>query len=254
MLSSIKIIMISLAIIFNMYQIKQEVNGTDYSVNIESYNLNGSHIEYPQVNGMDCVALQDKINKLLKKEITAGAINEMIDKVVDFSRTNVEYQFKSGIGFTNKNIASFWYSFVCYDKNSIGAPYWFYTITINMNTGKKIELWDFMNIDENLINSGIKDKPKPDYNGVFSPQLYTFKDAFEIYSLPKEKDSFHQNTPDYIISELKDPNYTTIWLIAKNKDLQFYSDWTKSIVTIPFSQLKDSIHPKYLKLLEEPPE
>ncbi len=54
------------------------------------------------------------------------------------------------VGFANEYIASFWYSFVSYGEVDLEHEgimrdtYRFFCITIDMKTGKKIELSDFM--------------------------------------------------------------------------------------------------------------
>lgn len=116
--------------------------------------------------------------------------------------------------------ASFVYSFEFIDPSSTvtGMNHRYFYITINMKTGERIYLTDFMEVDDRLINSGVPGAPEPDYNGVVTPTFYRFKDAFSIYTSDGERDSYHTNTPEWIIETLKDKSAETKWFIEKNKD------------------------------------
>lgn len=236
---------------------KQDKQST-YTAYIESEKINESHVEYPQIQGLKDLNLQRTINKLLRSETTNGAkVSQLIDNqlvystFVDFDDTDVSYEYKSGIGFTNESLASFWYSFTGYGEKLGWQGYVdrFYGLTINMKTGEKIHLTDFMEVDERLICSGIPDASEPDYNSVKTPAFYTFKDAFMIYMTEDEYDPFHIFTPEYIIDLLKDTEGETMWYIdEKGKNIIFHFD-KYNYVSIPITELKDLIYPEYQKML-----
>lgn len=225
---------------------------TDCTAYIASASENGSHIEYPQIEGIKNPELKQKINNLLKEEVIKGPKDASNQNFVDFSDPQCQYNYTSGIGFLNQSIGSFWYSCTCYNQKygPQGFIYRYFCITINMKTGNEIQLTDLMDVDERLINSGVPNAPKPDYNGVGTPIFHTFKDAFEIYTTDAEKDPFHVFKPEWVLGELKNTESETGWLIEKNKDITFYAGIDYNFVTIPFAEVSDLIHPKYLRMLE----
>lgn len=228
-------------------------NKTNYTAYIVSSSENGSHIEYPQIEGIRNLGLKQKINNMLKEEVIKGPKDASNQSFVDFSDSQSQYSYKSGVGFLNKYIGSFWYSFTCYNQKygPKGFIYRCFCITINMKTGDEIHLSDFMDIDERLINSGVPNAPKSDYNGVGTPIFYTFKDAFEIYTTDAEKDPYHIFKPEWVLEELRNKESETRWLIEKNKDIMFYAGIDYNFVTIPFAEISGMIRPKYLKMLKE---
>lgn len=228
-------------------------NKTDDTAYITSCSKNGSHIEYPQIEGIKDPNLKQKINKLLQEEVIKGPKDASNQNFVDFSDPQSRYDYTSGVGFLNENIGSFWYSFTCYNQKygPQGFIYRYFCITINMKTGTEIHLTDFMDVDDRLINSGVPNAPKPDYNGVGTPIFHTFKDAFEIYRSDSEKDPFHVFKPEWVLKELRDTRSESRWLIEKNKDISFYTGIDYNFVTIPFAEISGLIHPNYLKMLEE---
>ena len=225
----------------------------EYKIYIESYSQNASYIEYPQIKGMKNEELQNKINTILKDETIKGPKIDGGKNFVDFEKPDVIYEYSTRVGFTNEFIASFEYSFESIDPSSTvtGMNHRYFYITINMKTGERIYLTDFMEVDDRLINSGVPGAPEPDYNGVVTPTFYRFKDAFRIYTSDEERDSYHTNTPEWIIETLKDKSAETKWFIEKNKDITFYAGIDYNFVTIPVAEIKNAIHPEYLEILGE---
>ena len=73
-----------------------------------------------------------------------------------------------------------------------------FCITIDMETGKKIELSNFMVIDERLINSSDETHNETDYDSAANPIFHNFKDAFIVYTSKQEKDMYHIYTQQEI--------------------------------------------------------
>lgn len=228
---------------------------SSYSVTIKSYTKNGSHIEFPQIEGLGDKEKQNKINALLEKQVFLGAKNYLGEPFVDFSNPNYVYEFKSGSGLTNAEIASFWYSF-----NAYGEVYLdngevmrdtsrFFCITVDMKTGEVINLPDFMIVDERLINSTDGDDTKPDYDSAIQPTFHSLKDVFMIYSANHEKDNFHIFTPQETIDRLMNLKNETNWYITKNKDISFC--FNQNSVEIPYSKIIELIHSEYINSLEK---
>lgn len=114
-------------------------------------------IRYPQVKGLGDNSKERKINELIKNDIldsTIGSVNpnktkrDLLDLTMDFD-----------IKMDTPEILSVLYS--GYSTYYTGDPdirnwsshgYRFHSITINMITGEKLELSDFVNIDLELIN------------------------------------------------------------------------------------------------------
>ena len=236
-----------------IYSNNNLIKEPEYKIFIESYSQNASYIEYPQIEGMKSEELQNKINTKLKDETIKGPKIYGNKNFVNFEKPDVVYEYSTRIGFTNEFIASFEYSFESIDPSSTvtGMNHRYFYITINMKTGERIYLTDFMEVDDRLINSGVPAAPEPDYNGVVTPTFYRFKDAFRIYTSDKERDSYHTNTPEWIIETLKDKSTETKWFIEKNKDITFYAGIDYNFVTIPVVEIKYAIYPEYLEILGE---
>ena len=225
-----------------------------YVARIVSYTKNDSHVEYPQINGLKDKKKQDAINKLLKDQVLYGAKNYMHETFVNFSNPDYRYQFKTSIGLVNKDIASFIYTFDGYAVRKLeydlkGHTSRNYGVTINMKTGKKIELWDFMEIDERLINSDDGSNIETDYASIMIPKFHNFKDAFKIYSSEKEEDGYHLSSVEDTLQRLKDKRGETNWYIDEDKNIDFYCG--DNHVKIPYNRISDAIYPKYLDALNE---
>ena len=230
-------------------------DGLGYSIIIKEYDENGSHIKYPQIEGLKSKEKQDSINTHLKEQVFLGAKNHLNEPFVDFSNPDYVYNFESGVGFASYNIASFWYSFDAYgevhldDGGVMRDTSRFYCVTIDMKTGEVIELSDFMIVDERLINSADGDNIEPDYSSATQPNFHRFKDAFMIYDLEDEKDSFHIFTDQEIIGKLKDTNSETNWYIDENENVVFSFD--NNFVKIPYNRITELIHSQYLNDLNQ---
>lgn len=243
-----------LIVFFLLVYYQVDKNNDSYSINIISYTNNESYVEYPQVNDLKDIKKQDDINNLLEDQVFHGAKDYMNKSFVDFSIPGCEYHYTCGAGFSNRYISSFWYSFNAYDKNGSGVFGFmgyidrFFCITIDMNTGKKIELSDFMVVDERLINSNDGTMIETNYNSAANPIFHNFKDAFMVYTSEQEKDEYHLFTPQEIIDRLIDTQGETNWYIDENKNIVFCSG--KNFVEIPYNEFADVIYPKYLDMLK----
>lgn len=230
-----------------------DMNQILYTAKIVSYRKNNSYVEYPQISGLK-KKKQGAINKVLEDQVLYGAKNYEQQTFVDFSDPDYSYIFKTRIGFVNKDIASFIYTFDGYAVRKLeydlkGHTSRNYGVTIDMRTGKKIELWDFMEIDERLINSNDGSNIKTDYLSVTLPKFHNFKDAFQVYSTEEEKDTYHCWSVKETIRELKDRGDETNWYIDDNKNIVFY--YSENHVKIPYEKISDAIYPKYLDALNE---
>ena len=229
-------------------------NDNTYSATTESYIENNSYVEYPQIEGLKNIKKQDNINKLLKEQVFLGAKNYENKTFVDFSNPNCVYEFSIEVGLVNEYIANFLYSFSAYDKSGSGKFGFkgytdrFFGVTVDMKSGKKIELSDFMVIDNRLINSTDGDDTLPDYNSSVNPTFHKFKDAFMIFTAEDKSDVFHLFTPQEIISRLKNNEYETNWYIDEDKNIVFLSN--SNFIKIPYTRIADIIYPKYLAMLK----
>lgn len=228
-----------------------DMNQALYRVEIVSDTKNKSYIEYPRVSGIE-EKKQNAVNKILEDQVLYGAKDYRHNALVDFSDLNYHYIYKTRIGFANKDIASFVYTFSRYAEKKLADDFQGhisrkYGVTIDMKTGKKIDLWDFMEIDERLINSNDGSNIKTDYASAKLPEFHNFKDAFEVYS--SEEDSYHNRSVEETIEYLKDKRGETNWYIDDNKNIVFY--YSKNRVKIPYNRISDVIYPKYLDVLNE---
>lgn len=224
------------------------------SVIIKEYEENGSHIKYPQIEGLKDGEKQNSINNLLKEQVFLGAKDYSNKPFVDFSNPDYVYDFECGVGLINHDIASFWYEFDAYgevhvDDGVMRDTSRFYGTTIDMKTGKTIELPNFMIIDERIINSSDGINIEPDYNGVIKPTFHRFKDAFMIYTSEDEKDNFHIFTAQEIIDILTDTDGETNWYIDEDINVVFSFD--ENLIKIPYHNMAELIYPQYLDRLNK---
>ena len=55
-----------------------------YSVTMEFFTENGSHVEYPQIKNLKNKKKQKEINKILEEQIYLGAKDYLLEMFVDF--------------------------------------------------------------------------------------------------------------------------------------------------------------------------
>lgn len=229
-------------------------NDRDYSVMIQTFTENGSYVEYPQIKGLKDKRKQTSINAILKEQIYIGAKDYEYETFVGFSNPAYVYEFEIKEGFINKDIASFLYSF---DANGFFDPdnNWIqnnsrsYGVTIDMETGKKIELPDFMVIDGRLIDSTDGSNLETDYNDIAYYKFHKFKDLYWVYTTEEEKDFFHRYTPQKAVDQLNNPKAETIWYIDENKNIVFCG--LRGYMEIPYNELAGIIYPRYLEMLDK---
>lgn len=224
-----------------------------YSVTMEFFTENGSHVEYPQIKNLKDKKKQKRINEILKEQIYLGAKDSLLEPFVDFSNPRYVYDFKVEVGYTDQYIASFLYSFFAHGFDGPDDKYHQhnsrnYGVTIDMETGEKLELSKFMIIDERLINSTDGSGKETNYD---SPayDYHTFKDLYCVYTSEKEKDNFHQYTMQDIIEQLNSSIRETMWYIDKDKNIVFYRG--DASLRIPYTELEEIIYPSYLEDLRK---
>lgn len=247
---------ILIALLFLIYCGKNSYSANNstaiLSAEILSYQENDSYVEYPQIKGLTDITQQNAINTLLKEEMLIGAKTVDREPLIDFN-SDLVYTIESRIGFLNEDITSFAYSLSGYSKNFETS--WKnhfsrnYGITVDMKTGEKINLTDFMVVDERLLHSSDGTGLTTDYNSPANFTSHNFKDAFMIYFSEEEKDNYHRYTPQSIIDSLKDATGETNWYIDSDKNIVFM--WIDNWIKLPYNEVSDLIYPQYLAALEK---
>ncbi len=230
---------------------------TDYYVQMVSYSKKLSYIEYPKIVGLADKEKEAKINKTLKEQVLLGAKSWDNSTFVDFDVKGVSYIYSTEIGLCNNDIASFEYTFDAVDTiytdeietfGSQGGTSRSYGVTIDMETGKKLELSDFLIIDERLIESTDGTGIETDFENIDTIKYHTFKDAFKVSDTEENEDAFHIFSYDQTIERLKDLRGETNWYIDVDKNIVFTR--SETVVKIPYTELREIIYPKYLEILE----
>lgn len=222
-----------------------------YSVTIESFTENGSYVEYPQIEGLGDKEKQARINDLLKEQVYTGAKNYLYQTFVDFSDPEYIYEFRTYVRFANRDIASFSYSFDAHGmvNGVLQDNSRYYGVTIDMKTGEKLKLQDFMVVDERLINSTDGTNYETDYKSAVTPTIHKAKDFFGVYFSEDEEDIFHTYTPQQVIDKLKNPQGEANWYIDESRKIAFTNG--QYSIHIPYDQLSDIIYPHYLESLSK---
>ncbi len=231
---------------------------TDYSIQMVSYNENLSYIEYPKIVGLEDKEKEAKINKILEEQVLYGAKDWDHNTFVDFDVKGVSYIYSTEIGFCNNDIANFQYNFYAADTihadeietfGTQGSTSRSYGVTIDMATGEKIELWDFLIIDERLIESTDGTGLETNFEKVDGMVYHSFKDLFRVSDTEENEDAFHIFTYDETIEDLKDVRDETNWYIDKDKNIEFTV--SEGAIKIPYTEIREIIYPKYIDILED---
>ncbi|MGL5347197.1 MAG: PdaC/SigV domain-containing protein [Peptostreptococcaceae bacterium] len=179
---------------------KEKVSSTysqKYNLKENTYTSNDITIRYPQVTNLKDKNNQDCINKLLKDK----AISQYDETIANLEKDQTyEVDGNYDIKLDSDKILSIAYT----SYNNIvpsAHPYnMFYTININMETGKELILSDFVpNIDDTFI-SKLKDaKYVGSIDKIYEKQL--FDEIFSYYSNNDELIKSIKNAPFYITND-----------------------------------------------------
>lgn len=124
---------------------KGDSTNQPYSVLSESYVFKDAKINYPQINGLSNVSLQESLNSLLKEE--ALSITETYK--ADDNEVHLEVDFV--IKQKSERLISVQYLGYVYVQNTPHPTNLFYTTTINLKSGSKVKLADLLKIDKELV-------------------------------------------------------------------------------------------------------
>ncbi|MFB0841349.1 hypothetical protein [Paenibacillus oleatilyticus] len=117
---------------------------TSYTVDNSIYREDEIIVEYPHISNLSDHEKQNTINEILK--------TEAFSVLGDYKNTKdlaLKIEFK--ITREDRNLISVKYYGVGYEKGAAYPSNLFYTVNIDMNTGRKIQLKDYMNINKKFI-------------------------------------------------------------------------------------------------------
>lgn len=117
-----------------------------YTVEIITYQYKDIHVEYPQIHGLKDTEREEKINNLIEDYILLEIIET--EDTVKLEELNMELECR--ITMQSPKFLSFYY---VGESNIDGfKPYDdFYSMTIDLKNVKKLNLSDFIDIDETLV-------------------------------------------------------------------------------------------------------
>lgn len=168
-----------------------------YDLKGNTYKENDIKIEYPQIVNSDKIDKLDIINKLIKDKAIA-AYNDTIKGLETGQTYEVDGEYD--VKFNDGKILSI--AFYSYNNITPSAHPFnkFYTINIDMKTGKEIPLNKVVsNIDDNFIYNLKNGKYVGSIDTIYSTQL--FNEVFSYYSDDKELINAIKEAPFYITEE-----------------------------------------------------
>jgi hypothetical protein len=127
-------------------QIKGVVSS--YSIVRTNYDKNSKEkkigIFFPQISGLPDKTKQNKINKLIKD-----------NALVDFQKEMTSYEWYDldyTIMWSSNRLLSIKFRGNCYNEGAAHPSSFCFTVNMDINTGKRILLPDFINMDDNFVN------------------------------------------------------------------------------------------------------
>lgn len=136
----------------------EETKKTTYYISTENYVDGKINIRYPQIYGLEDKIKEKKINHLIKSELLKTQVEQVLesyenDPYEDALILEMDYQ----IMLKNQEILSILYTGGCeiecldFPTESTSYSDCVYAITIDMKSGEKLNLADFVNVDANLV-------------------------------------------------------------------------------------------------------
>lgn len=121
------------------------------------------------------------------------------------------------------------------------APEGQHEVVIDLRTGRKLELSDFVELDRRIIDYRADDYRVSDYNSAAQTLYYSFMDAFGVYEDDNEKDQFHRRMDiEEALEWLRDGSIE--WAVVENKTLLLYlyvSSREQAWIEIPYSYIEE---------------
>jgi len=120
-----------------------------YSVRSQTVSKGKVHIQYPQIGGMADAGKQEKINTLIKNDVWDANVGESL-KLYPFDQ--ISYTIKYQVMMQTDRLLSINYTGKAYITGAAFPTNVLYTLTIDLNTMKKLKLSDFVPVDIDLVH------------------------------------------------------------------------------------------------------
>ena len=170
-------------------------------------------IRYPQVKGLDDHSREKEINELIRNDILDNEIGGVNRKITNRELLDLTLDFEVKMDTTEVLSVLYWEYSTYYTgypdiRNWSPHGYNFHSITINMKTGQKMQLSDFVNIDMGLIKkvkasenvtNKIVESRRLGYNGDIEKIIDYRKQLREIIQSDKDEDLLKELTDNDVV-------------------------------------------------------
>ncbi|NLA87830.1 MAG: DUF4163 domain-containing protein, partial [Clostridiales bacterium] len=123
-----------------------------YSIVTASFSQDEISIDYPQISGLGDSAKEQKINDYIKNDIWDSQVTEVIDGYKDIDmdiKLTVDMGYR--VTLSTSKLLSIEYSGSAYIEGGAHPNNYFYGVTIDLESAARLKLYDFVQIDEHLI-------------------------------------------------------------------------------------------------------
>lgn len=176
-----------------------DVSGEGFLIAKENYTENEISINYPQISNLDDSNLQEKVNDIIKDE--ALKVLSYYPTLENELNLEIDYEISRNDG----DILSIKYSGLGFVKGAAHPNNLFYTTTIKMENGTRLQLPDLVAIDEIFVNT-FKEKghsPQPEYEVVLKEmsnedllKRFNSADSLDHIGTELQTDTFSYLTDD----------------------------------------------------------
>ena len=210
-------------------------------------------IKWPKIIGTGNQAAYDNINYILERDvfrfvksyifdISGEKVENILQAIADMKEHEIYITYE--VAYQDADIVSIYIRGIfsyCEEEGRVFSEEYddFYRI-FDLNTGRTLELADFIDIDRRIIDYVADDYQPPQYeNSAAYLQSYSFMDAFEVYEYGKYEWHEQMNIEE-AIAALKNGDIS--WYITEDKTLVLYWDQSSfygGCVFIPYSYIEE---------------
>lgn len=183
-----------------------DASAASYQIVTAEFNQDSIHIQYPQISGLKDETSEKTINDLIKSDIWNSQVQDTIDAYED-ETIKLDLDMSYEVTLSADDILSVLYTGSAYIEGGVHPNNMVHAITLDMKSGKRLYLSDFVQ-----INSGLVQKLKQ------SKSVHNFVTDNEI-----QEEALLAELRSSLISEVQDQDEKfMIWDLKNQGDCAFY--------------------------------
>jgi hypothetical protein len=191
----------------------QNASSAPYQIATAEFNQDSIHIKYPHISGLEAASVEKAINDLIKSDIWDSQVGETIDTYQD-ETIKLDLDMGYEVTLSTDDILSVLYTGSAYIEGGVHPSNMFHAITLDLKSGKRLYLSDFMRIDGSLIkklkqsksihnfvtDNEIQDKTQlAQLRDGLSNEIQDQDEKFMIWDLKNQRDSAFYLTKDALV-------------------------------------------------------